>query len=95
MATISADKETWWEFTGGTKFGIVHFRKTTEVTDDEGNTTKSYWRVVITPDDDLDELGATLGVGGAVATGMRTICEIVQTPAAIARYEAQKAANEG
>ena len=92
MADITVSKDTIWRYAGD-EYACLSLQRITQLTD--GDTVyEKVWRRIITPDDDLAVLEATLGVPTAVADIIRTIATAGRYASAVALYDARKAEQE-
>ena len=71
------------------EYGTVNFQLVTVTTLPDGTTSESYWRVVVTPDDDLNDV--KLQGLDPVPQAMRDAVAAARYPATVARFEARKA----
>ena len=92
MATISATKEVLWRAQID-EFAQVNIQRVTRIIDDDGEASEKYWRRVITPDDDIQQLATDLNVAPAVATRLGAIINAARYPEAVQRYNDRKAAS--
>ena len=80
---MALTKETAVDQITVTEFGIVLVRETTTIKEDGVELSKKYHRTSLTPGQDLTGQPANVAA----------ICNVAWTPAVIAEYEAQVAAN--
>ena len=71
------------------EYGRVNFQIATVTTFPDGKTSESYWRVVVTPDDVIDDV--ILEGIDPVPQAMKDAVAAARYPAAVARYEVLKA----
>jgi hypothetical protein len=72
------------------EYGVVSVQVATILTMTSGRTLEYMWRVVITPDDDVDSVNLE-GIGPPPQP-LKDAVAAARYPAAVARWEARKAA---
>ena len=73
------------------EYGIVHLQVARVVTLDTGETMESLWRTIIYPDTTMDEV--QMPGFDKPPQALIDAVKAARYPAAVARYEAQKATN--
>jgi len=71
------------------EYGTVNFQIATVTTFPDGTTSESYWRVVVTPDDTINDV--KLQGLDPIPQAMKNAVAAARYPAAVARFEARKA----